>query len=364
MIALAVYLLALGLIGLGARHRIATWASHHLTKRRVVTLVSPLVATRDEKSTLDDLARSLRAHVTLRSSVIADAMVPGSLFPSAGAARLSRGDVLRDVCRDEFANVDERVVTAIELADLSGLNAADVLDVAANSIRQEENLALLARSAGSHARSTVSVLTACSLLALAISIFLSDSVRTVMATPSGLFLVAIGVACNVAARLWITRESARSTRHDADSRRAREIILTLESLVLAGYSLQGALMTAHTWIRTRSPHLTHVAELLHAGHTVETALDHLSGVDDEHLRRVAHCLQLAHRDGGPIHSMLASLRDEITRHEEHRLTASIQRTPVRLVVPLVACALPSFLCIGVIPIFVAIFGGLTNSNGV
>lgn len=364
MIALLSYAAGIGCTALGARHRLREWGSLHITRRRVARLITPSTSLRDATSTLDDLSRALRSGMTLRASLIDDAERPGSILPSSAVSRLARGDVLRDVCRDELAFLDERVVRAIELADLSGSNSADVLDVAASSIRQERHLALLARSASTHAHSTIAVLTGCSLVALAVSSLLSSSVRSLLSTPGGATLITIGLGLNLTARAWIARESRRSIRHDAPSHHARDVILTLESLVLAGYSLQGALMTAHTWLREKSPELRIMAEHLHSGHTVDAALNSLESSNKGELRPVIHGLRLAHHDGGPVHTTLAGMRDEITNREAHRLTTAIQRTPVRLVVPLVACALPSFLCIGVIPVFVAILGGLTATHGV
>ena len=364
MIALVAYAFGIGCVALATRHRLGAWAVLHATKGRVRQLVAPLVAPRDVTTTLSDLARALRSGHSLRTSLIDEAQRPGSILPESVVGRLKRGDVLRDVCRDQLREIDVRLRRALELADLSGVNAPEILDVAADSIREERGLSLLAQSAGSHSRSTVSLLTGCSVLAIAISAFFSSSVRQLLATPVGLLLVTVGIGCNFGARIWIWREIARSTRGDESTHIARDIILTLESLVLAGYSLQGALMTAHTWLHERSLLFTQIAERLHTGHTVEATLNHLEHACDDHVRGVVHGLRVAHHDGGPIHASLKTMRHGIAQREEHRLTAAIQRTPVRLVVPLVACALPSFLCIGVIPILVAIVGGLSLSNGV
>jgi tight adherence protein B len=364
VITLVVYTIGIGCIALATRHRLDAWAMLHATKGRVRQLSAPLIAPRDVTTTLSDLARALRSGHSLRTSLIDEAQRPGSILPESVVGRLTRGDVLRDVCRDELHDIDARLRRAFELADLSGVNAPEILDVAADSIRQEHGLALLAESAGSHSRSTVSVLTVCSVLAAATSAFFSSSVRQLLTSPVGVILITVGVGCNIGARLWIGREIARSTRGDGSTHIARDIILTLESLVLAGYSLQGALMTAHTWLHERSVLFTQIAERLHAGHTVEATLHHLEHACDDHVRGVVHGLRVAHLDGGPIHTSLKTIRQEITQWEEHRLTAAIQRTPVRLVVPLVGCALPSFLCIGVIPVLVAIVGGLSLSNGV
>jgi tight adherence protein B len=363
VITLAAYAIGLGCITLALRHRLTTWAVIHTTRSRLFDLIEPRSPERDASTTLANLARSLRSGLTLRASLIADANQSGSLLPPTIVARLNRGDILREVCRDELTDCDGRVRRAIELADISGLNAADILDIAADSIREEESLALLAHSAGSHARSTIAVLTGCSLLALTLSFALSEGVRGLIGSPLGIVLVLIGLGCNVAARVWINREVHRSTSGNESARHARDLVLTLECLVLSGYSLQGALMTVHTWLQERSALFTHAAELLHFGHTVETALSYLERTVDVAMRPVVHGLRLAHHDGGPVQSSLASLRTEITRAEEHRLTSAIQRTPVRLVIPLVVCGLPSFLCIGVIPVLVAILGGLTTTNG-
>ena len=346
------------------RHRLDVWATLRSTRRRLAELEVPRVSTRDVTTTLTDLARSVRSGLTVRSSLLDDAQRPGSIFPTSVVGRLTRGDVIREICRDDFDEVDPRLRRAIELADLAGLHAPDILDVAADSIRLENELGLLAHVAGSHSRSTMAVLTTCSVLAILVSGLVSSSVRDFVASPAGVWLGAMGVGCNLAGRLWIAREISRATRGDESSSVARDVILTLESLVLAGYSLQGALMTAHTWLQEKSTSFTEIAERLHAGHTLESTLTNVEWACDAQLRGIIHGIRIAHQDGGPIHTFLATMRHEITRREEHRLAATIQRTPVRLILPLVTCALPSFLIIGVIPVLVAITGGLTTTNGV
>lgn len=364
MITLAVYLFGVCCITLALHHRLQSWAILHTTRVRISQLFQAEIVQRDVATTLTDLARSLRSGMTLRAGLLEDANRQGSLFPPTVIPRLTRGDVMRDVCHDELPDSDVRLTRAIELADISGLNAADVLDVASEAVRDEHDLTLLSYSAGSHAHSTIAVLTGCSTLALLISTVLSSTVRHFIGSPLGVVLVAAGLLCNFAARTWINREIHRSTSGDTSPLVARDVILTLECLVLSGYSLQGAVMTAHTWLRERSIPFARTAEMLHAGHTVEAALDHLEYAVDDYQKPIVHGLRLAHHDGGPVHAHLATIRQGIMRAEEHRLTSAIQRTPVRLVIPLVACGLPSFLCIGVIPVLVAILGGLTTTSGV
>ncbi|NDF41975.1 MAG: hypothetical protein EB132_07495, partial [Actinobacteria bacterium] len=214
MIVLVAYVTGFGCIALAMRHRLSAWAALHATKSRVRQLTSPLVAPRDVTTTLSDLARALRSGNSLRTSLIEEAQRPGSILPESVVGRLTRGDVLRDVCRDEFHDIDARLRRALELADLSGVNAPEILDVAADSIRQERDLALLAESAGSHSRSTVSLLTGCSVLAISISALFSTSVRQLLTSPVGVILITVGVGCNIGARIWIGHEIARSTRGD------------------------------------------------------------------------------------------------------------------------------------------------------
>ncbi|NBT27704.1 MAG: hypothetical protein EBT09_14435, partial [Actinobacteria bacterium] len=109
MIVLVAYVTGIGCIALATRHHLDAWAMVHATKGRVRQLSAPLVAPRDVTTTLADLARALRSGHSLRTSLIEEAQRPGSILQESVVGRLTRGDVLRDVCRDEFHDIDARL---------------------------------------------------------------------------------------------------------------------------------------------------------------------------------------------------------------------------------------------------------------
>jgi pilus assembly protein TadC len=81
------------------------------------------------------------------------------------------------------------------------------------------------------------------------------------------------------------------------------------------------------------------------------------------LRTVAQALQSSWEEGAAPATALAAAADELrrTRREAGRVAAG--RLAVRLVLPLGACFLPSFVLIGLAPVVIALGGGLFGGTG-
>lgn len=73
---------------------------------------------------------------------------------------------------------------------------------------------------------------------------------------------------------------------------------------------------------------------------------------------VADHLAAAEREGAPLAPVLARLGDEARRHRRLRAEADARRLPIRLAVPLVACILPAFVLVAIVPAVLAALSSL------
>jgi len=348
----------------GVLHRTDALLGRVVARTRASLLVARRMIDPTPDAILGEISRALRSGQSLRNALID--LHRGS--PDGASvkvvARLTRGDAMSDVARHALTHFDASVRRAIELADVAGPAGPEVLDTIAQSQRHSRELARLARSAGAHARSTMAMLTGASLVVLAVALAVSSTARGFVVSPPGLVTVVVGATFNVAGRRWVRHGTSRSIVTDSSHDDFRDVVVVLEALVLAGYSLHGAVMTAHTFIDgPYAEALSRVAEHLHAGRAFEVALAQLDPHSDPMLEPLVAALRLAHRDGQAVGDLLRTIRDDATNHERHRLTEQVNAVPTRLIVPLVTCGLPSFVLIGVIPVLVAIFGGLALTQG-
>lgn len=78
----------------------------------------------------------------------------------------------------------------------------------------------------------------------------------------------------------------------------------------------------------------------------------------EGLAPVRDCLGLALETGAPSAQLVRVLADRQRRHRQRQHEKSAARLAVKLVVPLGACSLPAFICLGVIPVLIALLPAL------
>ncbi|MFW0112375.1 type II secretion system F family protein [Rothia sp. CCM 9416] len=74
----------------------------------------------------------------------------------------------------------------------------------------------------------------------------------------------------------------------------------------------------------------------------------------EGLAPVRDCLGMALETGAPSAQLVRVLADRQRRHRQRQHEKSAARLAVKLVVPLGACSLPAFICLGVIPVLIAL----------
>ena len=74
---------------------------------------------------------------------------------------------------------------------------------------------------------------------------------------------------------------------------------------------------------------------------------------------LCEALLASERDGLAVGPMLERLSTVSRQQRRQELDAAARQLPVRMAIPLVACVLPSFVLLGVIPLFIGSLSGLS-----
>ncbi|WP_430297923.1 type II secretion system F family protein [Sinomonas sp. B1-1] len=137
---------------------------------------------------------------------------------------------------------------------------------------------------------------------------------------------------------------------------ADEVPLLLEllgAMLQAGLSLQRALAVAARIPGPESEALGRAAAALELGVAWEHAWP-VSGQDMSAAgREIRDALHFAASTGAPSAELLFSRAGQIRRRRHRELERRAAALGVRLVVPLGVCSLPAFLCLGVVPVLLA-----------
>ena len=73
---------------------------------------------------------------------------------------------------------------------------------------------------------------------------------------------------------------------------------------------------------------------------------------------LCEALLASERDGIAVGPLLERLSAVTRQQRRQELDAAARQLPVRMAIPLVVCVLPSFVLLGVVPLFVGSLGGL------
>ncbi|MGW9550087.1 type II secretion system F family protein [Citricoccus zhacaiensis] len=125
-------------------------------------------------------------------------------------------------------------------------------------------------------------------------------------------------------------------------------------LLETGQSLVSGLDLLGTHVPGAAP-VRRVAALLRAGVDWDDAWTaHEPEASDPDLQELAGELRFAHLTGAPTAALLRSTASTLRRHRKRRAEQRAAELGTRLVLPLGLCQLPSFLCLGVVPLVLAL----------
>lgn len=226
------------------------------------------------------------------------------------------------------------VAAAWRLAERSGAPLAPALERMAGALQQLDRLREHREVLLSGPRATVRVLAALPVLALGLAALLGFDPLPVLLSPVGMLSVLVGLGLLASGVLW-----ARSMSRTVESGdRVAGIEFELAWVALSGGADPGAALVS-------------VADCVDEARAEWVGFDgFLAGAP------LLAAIAAAADTGAPIRPLLLEEADAARLRAHARLEREAERLGVRVLIPLGACVLPSFVAIGVLPVLLSMLG--------
>jgi len=133
----------------------------------------------------------------------------------------------------------------------------------------------------------------------------------------------------------------------------------LAVLLLSGLSTPQAFQQLHLYLNEPTRTVFHdCSALLTHGSRFHDVVKQLFTTLGNPAFALCEALLASERDGIAVGPLLERLSAVTRQQRRQELDAAARQLPVRMAIPLVACVLPSFVLLGVVPLFVGSLGGL------
>ena len=130
-------------------------------------------------------------------------------------------------------------------------------------------------------------------------------------------------------------------------------------LLLSGLSTPQAFQQLHRYIDEPAQTVFHdCSQLLTHGSRFQDVIRQLHVALGHTAFALCESLLAGERDGLAVGPMLERLGTVSRQQRRQQMDAAARQLPVRMAIPLVVCVLPSFVLLGVVPLFVGSLGGL------
>lgn len=228
------------------------------------------------------------------------------------------------------------ILSAWRLAEESGAPLAAALERLADALRALERVSERREVLLAGPRSTVRLVGALPVVALVLGALLGFDPLPVVLSPLGAILVSLGVGLLVLGIRWARALTASLERVDC--------VAGLEC-ELAWIALGGG---SPPWVALRR-----VADCADAARAEWVQLDRL--------RRdgpVAAVFTQSEALGTPVGPMLLREAEDARARAQADLESAAERLGVQVLLPLAVCVLPSFVLLGVMPVLLAVLGGV------
>lgn len=292
--------------------------AHAITSRLAVLLRGGIPTSR----VFDAVAREEQGAVAEEARRVADRIATGR--PPARALAESDGPEWR------------LLAAAWTVAESSGAPLADALDQLAAALRGLEELRERRSVLLSAPRATVRLVSALPALAVLFGALLGFDPLGVLLTPVGAVIVVVGSGLLSAGVAWansLTREVERADRVSGAE-------LVLVRIALGGGRTPDAAMRLVADGAAQSQAEWIPLDALRSGGPVRAVLDSSAAI------------------GAPAGSLLAAEAAGARARAQAELERDAERLGVRVLLPLGACVLPSFVVLGVLPVLISMLGGL------
>ena len=230
-----------------------------------------------------------------------------------------------------------------------GQFSAPALEDAAAQLRREQEELRESHTATAAARASTRMLTALPFGFLVIAMLLSRTVRSGVFTPAGFVLLVVGTALNRAGARWMTRAMQRALLAGNEHSDTVRIGSFLAHHVQAG----GDIFSVFDLLSARDDTCRQVHDALLRGTPLAVALEPLR----DRSPALADAILNANSDGLPLLPALRTVVDTARHTSTESVRAATSRLAARTTLPLVACVLPSFVLVALMPLVLAATGG-------
>lgn len=266
---------------------------------------------------------------------VADAAVPADSVLRAVARAGAEGIDIATAIEREAAGADEASWRALgaawRVATITGAPVAAALRAFAGAVRDRDSARRDIEVALAGPRSTARIVMLLPIVALALGLLMGVDLAATLATPLGAASCGAGVILIVVARRWM-----RHLLHAAEPRPSTDG-LALDLLAVAALG-GGAPEDAASLV---------MAELERAGLGAP-------------VHRLDSLVRLSRRAGAPLGELARTEAAEVRANERAEARVAAERLAVRLMLPLGACVLPSFLLLGVVPMLLGLLSSTAH----
>lgn len=231
------------------------------------------------------------------------------------------------------------------------------LDIAAQTLRNNEQRNTRVLSATAQARITARLLTLLPPLALLMGVFISATVRSSIQRPVVLGLICTGFCLNGAGFMWM-RGITQSVENTSQPTALQELLTSTTISSHAGDSLVASI---ESWAEVNATG-KRVVERLHQGEPLSHALSPLEDNSGPLGQMVKRLLIENHQAGTPLLDVVGRLKQDVEAETSRRTEIQLQQMSTKLTVPIVFCLLPAFLLLVLIPVAIASIGTLPTSS--
>ena len=241
---------------------------------------------------------------------------------------------------DAFAAVDgpewRLLGAAWNLAEMTGAPFAPVLDRVASALRSVDELGRRRAVLLAAPRTTVRLVSALPIAAIAVGWVLGFNPLPVFATPFGVVLLGVGFSLQLIGARWAHRLTARVEAED----RVAGLECELMWVGLAGGAppALARLRVADAVSQARAEWIEFAS--LCRGAPLDRAMNEAIAV------------------GVPASALLLDAATEQRATTQAALDGEVERLGIRILIPLATCILPAFIVLGVIPVVMTLLGGV------
>lgn len=227
------------------------------------------------------------------------------------------------------------------------------LDKAAQCVRDSARRAHRVHAATAHSRLTLQILTVLPIVALAMGVVMSSTIRQVLSHPISVLVILFGLLLDFGGWFWM-RNITASVEKLGYPTDLHQVLTSVSISLTAGDSLVLALERCgdvNALGFTISNSLSH-------GNSISQALQHLDNGHGQLGNTVKRVLLDNQRAGTSLTDVVERLLSDSDAESNHRIDERVQQLATKLTLPTVLCVLPAFLLLVLMPVAIASFGAL------